>query len=334
MAPTWWLMVDVPVAYKPMKAWIEAFRLKTLPLAISSIGMGAALAFLHGKLQGSITLLAILTAVLLQILSNLANDYGDYIKGTDRAANRTDRALASGKISPENMKTGIIITALMALGSGLALLMLSLTINVTFLLFLLLGILAILAAITYTVGKRAFAYSGLGDLVVFIFFGPVAVLGTFYLMAGSFLPQVCLASIGMGMLAAAVLNVNNMRDIDSDQKAGKNTLALRLGKYWAMFYHKGLVLLGFLMVFVSFLSESGGLQIRPNLTEPMLLMLVYAPVVLLFTSHVNTLKELASLKSPGTSEERAPWNQQLKKLSLSILLLVALYWLTAFLFVA
>jgi len=122
--------------------------------------------------------------------------------------------------------------------------------------------------------------------------------------------------------------------MDSDQKAGKNTLALRLGKYWAMFYHKGLVLLGFLMVFVSFLSESGGLEIRPNLTEPMLLMLVYAPVVLLLTSHVNTLKELVSLKSPGTSEERAPWNQQLKKLSLSILLLVALYWLTSFLFVA
>jgi hypothetical protein len=88
------------------------------------------------------------------------------------------------------------------------------------------------------------------------------------------------------------------------------------------------------MVFVSFLSESGGLEIRPNLTEPMLLMLVYAPVVLLLTSHVNTLKELVSLKLPGTSEERAPWNQQLKKLSLSILLLVALYWLTSFLFVA
>ena len=316
-----------------MKSWIQAFRLKTLPLAVSGIGLGAALAGMHHSFNGVIFLLAALTAMSLQILSNLANDYGDYMKGTDGAANRTDRALASGSISPAQMKVAIIVNALISLGLGLLLLYLALPNLQSFGFFLALGILGILAALGYTMGKRAFGYSGLGDVVVFIFFGPVAVCGTFYLMAGSVMPQIWLAATGMGLLSAAVLNVNNMRDTETDNLAGKRTLAFRLGKRLSVIYHKALILLGFLFVFASFLSEEGNLQIRPNLTEPMLLLLVYAPVILLLTRHAGRVGELISQEAPVTPEARAPWNAELKSLSLTILLMVGVYALTAWLFV-
>jgi 1,4-dihydroxy-2-naphthoate octaprenyltransferase len=316
-----------------MKSWIQAFRLKTLPLAVSGIGLGASLAAMQGKWNGVVFLLAALTAVSLQILSNLANDYGDFTKGTDRAANRTDRALASGSIRPGQMKTAIIINALLSLGLGLALLYLTLPNMQSFGFFLVLGILGILAALGYTMGKRAFGYSGLGDLVVFVFFGPVAVCGSFYLMAGKVMPQIWLAAIGMGLLSTSVLNVNNLRDTETDRQAGKHTLALRLGRRLSVVYHKALLLLGFLFVFTSFLSEEGNLQIRPNLTEPMLLLLVYAPVVLLFTRHAGRITELSAQAAPTSPEARAPWNAELKNLSLTILLMVGMYALTAWLFV-
>lgn len=316
-----------------MKSWIQAFRLKTLPLAVSGIALGAALAGMHGKFSSIVFLLASLTAVSLQILSNLANDYGDFMKGTDKAANRTDRALTSGSIAPQQMKTALMVNGLVALVLGLLLLFIYLPNLQSFGIFLALGILGILAALGYTLGKRAFGYSGLGDVVVFIFFGPVAVCGTFYLMAGILMPQIWLAAMGMGLLSAAVLNVNNMRDTETDNLSGKLTLALRMGKRLSLMYHKALVLLGFIFVFASFLSEGGSLQIRPNLTEPMLLLLVYAPVILLLTRHTNRVSELNNQIAPTTPEARAPWNAELKNLSLTILLLVTMYALTVWLFV-
>lgn len=316
-----------------MKSWIQAFRLKTLPLAVSGIALGAALAGMHGKFSSIVFLLASFTAVSLQILSNLANDYGDFMKGTDKAANRTDRALTSGSIAPQQMKTALMVNGLVALVLGLLLLYIYLPNLQSFGIFLALGILGILAALGYTLGKRAFGYSGLGDVVVFIFFGPVAVCGTFYLMAGILMPQIWLAAMGMGLLSAAVLNVNNMRDTETDNLSGKLTLALRMGKRLSLMYHKALVLLGFIFVFASFLSEGGSLQIRPNLTEPMLLLLVYAPVILLLTRHTNRVSELNNQIAPTTPEARVPWNAELKNLSLTILLLVTMYALTVWLFV-
>ncbi|MFM7764558.1 MAG: 1,4-dihydroxy-2-naphthoate octaprenyltransferase [Sphingomonadales bacterium] len=316
-----------------MKSWIQAFRLKTLPLAVSGIALGAALAGMHGKFSSIVFLLASFTAVSLQILSNLANDYGDFMKGTDKAANRTDRALTSGSIAPQQMKTALMVNGLVALVLGLLLLYIYLPNLQSFGIFLALGILGILAALGYTLGKRAFGYSGLGDVVVFIFFGPVAVCGTFYLMAAILMPQIWLAAMGMGLLSAAVLNVNNMRDTETDNLSGKLTLALRMGKRLSLMYHKALVLLGFIFVFASFLSEGGSLQIRPNLTEPMLLLLVYAPVILLLTRHTNRVSELNNQIAPTTPEARVPWNAELKNLSLTILLLVTMYALTVWLFV-
>lgn len=318
-----------------MNIWIQAFRPKTLPLAISGVLLGSALAIMQGQWNANISILAGLTAISLQILSNLANDYGDFIKGTDNAAKRIDRALSSGSISPAAMKGAIVINASVSFMLGLLLLWLSLRNNIQTLgLFLALGVLGILAALFYTLGKRAFGYSGLGDAVVFVFFGPVAVCGTFFLMAGTLMPQIWLAAFGMGLLSAAVLNVNNMRDIQTDNLAGKRTLALRLSRRWAQLYHKMLLLMGFLFVFTSFLSEGGSLQIRPNLTEPMLLLLVYAPVILLLTKHAGRVAELNSQEPPVTPEERHPWNKELKNLSLTIILMVGVYLLTVVLFVA
>jgi 1,4-dihydroxy-2-naphthoate octaprenyltransferase len=317
-----------------MNAWIQAFRLKTLPLAVSGIVLGAALSGMHGKWNFAVLLLAALTAVSLQILSNLANDYGDFIKGTDQTANRTDRALASGSIGTAQMRTAIVVNTLLSLGLGLFLLYVATPSLKLFGVFLALGIMGILAALGYTMGKRAFGYSGLGDAVVFVFFGPVAVCGIFYLMTGTLIPQVWLAAVGMGLLSAAVLNVNNMRDTQTDNLAGKRTLALRLGRRWAQLYHKTLLLMGFLFVFTSFLSEGGSLQIRPNLTEPLLLLLVYAPVILLLTKHAGRVAELNSQEPPVTPEDRKPWNKELKNLSLTIMLMVVVYLFTVVLFVA
>jgi 1,4-dihydroxy-2-naphthoate polyprenyltransferase len=316
-----------------MKSWIQAFRLKTLPLAVSGIALGAALSAMHGKWNPMVFVLGTLTAVSLQILSNLANDYGDFIKGTDKAANRTDRALASGRIAQPQMRKAIVINALLSLTLGLILLYVSVPSLEAFGLLLSVGILGILSALGYTLGKRAFGYSGLGDVVVFLFFGPVAVCGTFYLMAGKALPQTWLAAAGMGLLSAAVLNVNNMRDTETDQLAGKSTLALRLGRRLSLMYHKALLSLGFLFVFTSFLSEDGNLQIRPNLTEPLLLLLVYAPIILLLTRHAGRIAELSMLAAPSTPETRIPWNAELKNLSLTIMLMVGVYALTVWLFV-
>jgi 1,4-dihydroxy-2-naphthoate octaprenyltransferase len=316
-----------------MNAWIQAFRLKTLPLAVSGIVLGAALSGMHGKWNFAVLLLAALTAVSLQILSNLANDYGDFIKGTDQTANRTDRALASGSIGPAQMRTAIVINTLLSLGLGLFLLYVATPSLKLFGVFLALGIMGILAALGYTMGKRAFGYSGLGDAVVFVFFGPVAVCGIFYLMTGTLIPQVWLAAVGMGLLSAAVLNVNNMRDTRTDNLAGKRTLALRLGRIMALLYHKLLVLLGFVSVFFSFLSDAGSLTIRPNLTEPMLLLLVYSPIIILFTRHVSRVSDLNKQAAPHSPEDRSPWNIELKNLSLSILLMVGIYLFTTLIFV-
>lgn len=291
------------------------------------------MAYLNHSFKLPVFFPALITAILLQVLSNYANDYGDFVKGTDSKANRTDRALAAGEISPSGMKQALVVVSMATLASGIVLLNNALSLNTTFVLYLLLGLAAIAAAIKYTVGRGAFAYHGLGELFVFIFFGLAAVAGTYFLMCGSVTPRVWLGGAGMGLLSSGVLNVNNMRDMDADQASGKKTLALRLGMRLALIMHRAFIIAGFLFVFVSFLSESGGLQIRPNLTESLLLMLVFSPVILLLAGHVSGLAQLAAEGPAEGQEQRAPWNAQLKRLSLTTLLLVVLYWICALLFV-
>jgi 1,4-dihydroxy-2-naphthoate octaprenyltransferase len=226
--------------------WLSAFRLRTLPLAFSCIITGSFLAALY-TFKWEITLLALLTTLFLQILSNLSNDYGDTVHGADSADRiGPKRAVQSGKISKASMKMAMIVFALLALISGLLLLYIALDNVKTILIFLLLGLSAITAAIKYTAGKNPYGYKGLGDLFVFIFFGIVGVEGVFFLHTQAFSVNGLLPASAIGLLSVAVLNLNNMRDHVSDAKAGKNTLVVKMGFENAKRYHAALIILSFL----------------------------------------------------------------------------------------
>jgi len=223
--------------------WIEAFRLRTLPLAISAILTGSFLAVADGKYRVWVIVLALTTTLFLQILSNLANDYGDTLKGTDNAERVGPvRGLQRGYISLQQMKYAIIFFTMLSFVSGLGLLYVALGNNFAVsLLFLALGIASIMAAIKYTTGRNAYGYKGLGDVFVFIFFGLVAVLGTYYLNSLQFQWQLLLPASAMGLLSAGVLNLNNMRDMDNDRISGKYTVASRLDYQRARIYHALLI---------------------------------------------------------------------------------------------
>jgi 1,4-dihydroxy-2-naphthoate octaprenyltransferase len=262
-------------------AWLHAARLRTLPLAVSGIVAGNMLARFYGKFDPVILLLSLLTALWLQILSNLANDYGDYTKGTDNDARiGPTRALQSGKISPQQMKTALIICTLLALGSGIPLVILG-TRNLdwfTGLFFLLLGLLSIAAAIFYTVGKNAYGYRGLGDVFVFLFFGIIAVTGSFYLQYKTLEWPVFLPAVAIGFFSTGVLNMNNMRDVENDRASGKITLAVRLGKTGSIVYHHLLMLSGAASAaafqFMEFTSEKWMFLLPLLLIIPHLLVVV------------------------------------------------------------
>lgn len=230
-----------------VKAWVSAFRLRTLPLSLSSIFMGGILALLEFKFNPTILGLCILTTLFLQILSNLANDYGDSIHGADHAERLgPKRAVQAGHISAKQMKTGIAVFSLLALVSGLWLLWESFGKDglYLFLLFLGLGLAAIWAAISYTNGPKPYGYAGLGDISVFTFFGLVAVMGTLFLQTQEFNASYLLPAAACGFFATGVLNVNNIRDITSDKLAGKNSVPVRLGPKNARIYHWFLLIAG------------------------------------------------------------------------------------------
>ncbi len=242
-----------------MTDWIQAARLRTLPLSVSGIIMGSFLAKWRLEKNGEfwdwkVFALALLVTLLYQILSNYANDYGDGIKGTDqfRSNEAEKRAVASGKISAKQMKNAVIILAILSLVSTVFLLYFSFYPNYikAFYLFIGLGIACILAAIGYTVGKKPYGYLGLGDLMVFIFFGLVSVCGSYFLFTKTFDWDILLPATAVGMMSTAVLNLNNMRDIESDRLSGKKSLALRLGFRNAMIYEIVLLQLPLILILV------------------------------------------------------------------------------------
>lgn len=257
-----------------IKPWIIAFRFRTLPLALASIGMGSFLAASEGFFNVSIFSFCALTTILLQILSNLANDYGDTINGAD-GLDRTGpaRMVQSGQISLTAMRSAIIIFALLSLASGLYLLYLAFGFNWEAILFFLgLGLLSILAAITYTAGRKPYGYAGLGDLSVMVFFGLVGVLGSYYLYAQQFNGVLLLPAISCGMFSVAVLNLNNIRDIESDKKAGKYSIPVRLGRKRAVIYHWILLSFGFLSALIyTIISFTDAWQLLFLLVIPLLL---------------------------------------------------------------
>ena len=211
--------------------------------------MGGFLAAATGYFHPLAVVLAALTALLLQILSNLANDYGDFKKGLDNPDRvGPQRVMQSGALSEKQMRTGIVVVAILTLLSGAALLVLAWSYLSwkELVVFAVLGLAAVAAALCYTLGKHPYGYHGLGDLFCFLFFGWVAVAGTFYLAANRFDPLVLLPATAMGFLSVAVLNINNMRDYVHDKANGKNTLVVKLGLKRAFVYHVILIVGAFI----------------------------------------------------------------------------------------
>lgn len=243
-----------------MKNWITAIRLRTLPLALASIGMGSFLAANNQQFSLRIFVFCALTTIFLQILSNLANDYGDTVHGADSIDREgPKRAVQSGQISESAMRNAMVIFSALSLLCGIWLLYISLGLNIkAFLFFFSVGILSILAAVTYTAGRKPYGYAGLGDLSVMIFFGIVGVLGTFYLHTEKISWMYMLPALSCGFFSVAVLNVNNIRDINSDRQAGKKSIPVRVGRKNAVIYHWVLLGSGFvtalLFVMVNFQS--------------------------------------------------------------------------------
>ncbi|WP_420632072.1 1,4-dihydroxy-2-naphthoate polyprenyltransferase [Candidatus Leptofilum sp.] len=238
-------MTDSTQSSPPLKkAWLDAARPRTLPLALSCIILGTFLAVADGAYSWPITTLCLVTAVFLQILSNLANDYGDSIHGADHVQREgPQRAVQSGQISAATMRRAMFLFAGLSAVSGLALIWLAFGAEglIGLLIFVLLGGTAIWAAVNYTAGSKPYGYAGWGDLFVLIFFGWVGVLGPYFLMAQRLDWALLLPATSCGLLAVAVLNVNNIRDIESDKLAGKFSIPVRLGPARARMYHWGLL---------------------------------------------------------------------------------------------
>jgi 1,4-dihydroxy-2-naphthoate octaprenyltransferase len=231
-----------------LSAWIGAFRLRTLPLALSTILLGSFIALSKGVFNFRTFSWAIITTLFLQILSNLANDLGDSLKGTDGDGRiGPQRAVQSGAISKTAMKRAVIFFAILALLSGLRLLQVSFEdLNWLTLSFFVLGLLAIGAAVNYTLGSKPYGYLGLGDLFVFLFFGILGVFGSFYLHSLRFDLSVLLPASSIGLMSVAVLNMNNMRDIHNDADNGKRTIVVKMGFEKAKGYHAFLIIGAFL----------------------------------------------------------------------------------------
>lgn len=231
-----------------IKIWVKAFRLRTLPLAVSSIAMGAFLAASIDSFRWNIFVLCVITTIFLQILSNLANDYGDSIHGADNLDRKgPSRAVQSGAVSAKQMRGAIIILIALCLISGISLLLTSFGLDWNAILFFfILGILCIVAAVAYTVGRKPYGYMGMGDVSVLIFFGLVGVMGSYYLFTQKISWHEILPALSCGFFSIAVLNVNNIRDIESDKKAGKFSIPVRIGKERAVYYHWFLLIAGLL----------------------------------------------------------------------------------------
>ena len=294
-----------------INAWLNAARLRTLPLSISGVVMGTALANLYGKSDLLIFSLALLTTIGFQVSSNFANDYGDGVKGTDNEDRiGPKRALQSGLLTSGELKQGIAVAA------GVSLLLVLTVIYTAFgsehiglmSLFLVLGILSILAAVKYTVGKSAYGYKGLGDLFVFVFFGFLAVLGSMFLYTKYITGTALLPAVAIGALSAGVLNLNNLRDFESDKKSQKNTLVVKLGYVKGKRYHFALLIVAFITMLLFTLKQAKEiLQFLP--------LLAFIPIGIHFINVYH-------IKKPSS------FDPELKKLALSTFLLAVLTYIS------
>lgn len=233
-----------------ISAWIVSFRLRTLPLALSTVLMGSIIAYKQGLMSVKVLIGAVLSTLFLQILSNLSNDYGDAVSGADNEDRKgPQRMIQSGVITLKQMKNAMIIFILLSLISGIWLLFSAFDkLSIYQFLFFALGIAAITAAVKYTVGKKPYGYNALGDLFVFIFFGLLGVAGTWFLHTNHWEWNILLPASTIGFFSAGVLNINNIRDRETDISSNKITMAVILGEKYAKYYHLLLLLLGWLFM--------------------------------------------------------------------------------------
>ena len=302
-----------------VKSFIKAARLRTLPLSISGIIVGSYLGveYLNSILTTNsikivvwltpIFWLAILTTIGFQVLSNFANDYGDFVKGSDKNRRGEARMVSSGKITPKQMKTAMIITTIITLIIALLLIYVSFgKDNFGYsILFFVLGIASITAAIKYTVGNAAYGYSGFGDVFVFLFFGLVSVVGSYFLYTKSINFEIFLPAISIGLLSTAVLNLNNLRDREEDQKNNKNTLVVKLGTDNAKKYHYSLIIGALITaLFYVFLNYESPYQL--------IFLVAFIPLI-------KNIKTVAENKIPATLDS------ELKKVALSTFLFAILF---------
>jgi 1,4-dihydroxy-2-naphthoate octaprenyltransferase len=292
----------------PVKVWIQAARLRTLPLAVAGTVSGNLLAYAEtGDLYPAVFILSVLTAIFLQVLSNYANDYGDFKNGAD-TAERTDRVMASGLITEKKMKTAIGILISLCLLSGISLLIVAIDdFNNSFWLMLGLGIAGMLAAYYYTAGKNPYGYIGLGDLSVFIFFGLLSVAGTYFLQTQMMDSPIWWVASALGLMSVGVLNVNNIRDITSDKLKNKMTIPVIIGYKNALLYQYVLLTLAFICL----LTYSVKLQNGPGFM--VIFSIVFAAI------------EIMHLKALKKATIRMDYNKQLKFLSLLTFILSLLF---------
>jgi 1,4-dihydroxy-2-naphthoate octaprenyltransferase len=275
--------------------------------------MGNALALNHNDFSFIIFLLSILTAIAFQIVSNFANDYGDGIKGTDNEERiGPKRVLQQGLLTLENLKRGIFVSVVVSIILSITLIYESLGVNKLLfsVLFILLAIGAVAAAIKYTVGANPYGYSGLGDLFVFIFFGWVSVIGSYFLQINSIDLSIILFATTFGLLSVAVLNLNNMRDIENDFNSSKITLAVRLGSDKAKIYHYFLVSIAIILFFIG-IGE-----------QPLLIKTIYTLVFVPLFLHLYCV---FNVKDPKQ------FDPELKKLALTIFFISIVFFVTSYL---
>jgi 1,4-dihydroxy-2-naphthoate octaprenyltransferase len=303
-----------------MSDWIKAARLRTLPLSLSGIIMGAFIAKwrLYGEggiWDWKIFALALLVTLLYQVLSNYANDYGDGVKGTDakRINEAEARAVASGRITAKQMKNAVILFSVLSFVATVALLYVAFVPNFMneFYIFIGLGVACILAAIGYTVGKKPYGYMGLGDLFVFIFFGLVSVCGSYFLFTKTFSWDMLLPGTAVGMMSMAVLNLNNMRDIESDRLSGKNSFALRIGFKSAMIYEMILLQLPLVLILI-FLGLNGFIQAQNYYVFIVMILLI---------PFAKLRRKIMSVKEP---KELDPFLKQVGILTFTMAVLTAI----------
>ncbi|PWG05274.1 1,4-dihydroxy-2-naphthoate octaprenyltransferase [Polaribacter aquimarinus] len=304
-----------------IKNYIKAARLRTLPLSVSGIIVGSILgnqhffqnSFLSHKpsvIFSSVFWLAILTTIGFQVLSNFANDYGDGIKGSDKNREGEERMVASGAITPKQMKLAMIITTIITLIIALLLIYEAFgKENFGYsILFFLFGIASIASAIKYTVGNSAYGYSGFGDVFVFLFFGLLSVVGSYFLFTKLIQFKIFLPAISIGLLSTSVLNLNNLRDRKEDEKNNKNTLVVKLGVKNAKKYHY-LLIIGalFSALFYVFLTYKTPFQL--------LFLVAFIPLV-------KNLITVAKNKVPSSLDK------ELKRVALSTFLFAILFGIT------